>query len=177
MYVECVLGRGMVQACVGCGRAPCDSWSRATCGWCMWLARDGNVIAGVGGACCSDLRTQYPKPAAPVGKISTPLPAPCASFLQGIQEQRGDPVTASNAVQELLERARELCREQEAKKDELKANYTESSNLARENWTGELLFPVSPGGGCCCSCHHPLRRGVTDLVGTSPLKLAVIEVH
>ena len=96
------------------------------------------------------------------------LPAPCAPSLQGIQEQRGDPVTASNAVQELLERARELCREQEAKKDELKANYTESSNLARENWTGELLFPVSPGGGCCCSCHHPLRRGVTDLVGTSP---------
>eukprot|EP00903_Cladosiphon_okamuranus_P011707 g11010.t1 len=54
---------------------------------------------------------------------------------KGIQEQRGDPVTTNDAVQELLERARGLCREQEAKKDELEANYLESFNLARENWT------------------------------------------
>lgn len=43
-------------------------------------------------------------------------------------------------VQELLSRARELCREQEIRKGELEANYKESFERGtKENWTGELV--------------------------------------
>ncbi|CAN0286012.1 unnamed protein product [Pylaiella littoralis] len=60
-----------------------------------------------------------------------------ATIERGIQEQRGDPVTASDAVQELLERIRQLCREQESKSAELEVNYSKSFNLAKENWTND----------------------------------------
>ncbi|CAN0037125.1 unnamed protein product, partial [Ectocarpus fasciculatus] len=64
-------------------------------------------------------------------------PPPPPSIVQGIQEQRGDPVTANDAVQDLLERARQLCRDQESKRAELEANYLESFNLAKENGTDD----------------------------------------
>ncbi|CAN0081347.1 unnamed protein product, partial [Ectocarpus sp. 12 AP-2014] len=60
-----------------------------------------------------------------------------ATIEKGILEQRGDPVTANDAVQELLERARRLCRDQESKRAELEANYLESFNLAKENGTDD----------------------------------------
>ncbi|CAN0382812.1 unnamed protein product, partial [Ectocarpus sp. 8 AP-2014] len=60
-----------------------------------------------------------------------------ATIENGILEQRGDPVTANDAVQELLERARRLCRDQESKRAELEANYLESFNLAKENGTDD----------------------------------------
>ncbi|CAM9712667.1 unnamed protein product, partial [Hapterophycus canaliculatus] len=60
---------------------------------------------------------------------------------RGIQEQRGDPVTVNDAVQDLLERARLLCREQESNTAELEANYSESFNLAKANWTDDAKKP------------------------------------
>ncbi|CAB1104811.1 unnamed protein product [Ectocarpus sp. CCAP 1310/34] len=60
-----------------------------------------------------------------------------ATIEKGILEQRGDPVTVNDAVQELLERARRLCRDQESKRAELEANYLESFNLAKESGTDD----------------------------------------
>lgn len=45
-------------------------------------------------------------------------------------------MTANDTVQELLERARKLCRDQEEKKGELEESYRQSFDLARKNWTG-----------------------------------------
>lgn len=83
---------------------------------------------------------------------------PPPSPLQGILAQRGDPVTANDAVQELLERARGLCREQEAKKEELEANYLESFNLARENWAGEIVYFIFVFCPACSVCVCVLLR-------------------
>lgn len=48
-------------------------------------------------------------------------------------------MTANDAVQELLERVRLLCREQESNTAELEANFLESFDLAKANWTGTSL--------------------------------------
>lgn len=56
---------------------------------------------------------------------------------QVIDEQRGDAIAGNDAVQELLARARGLCREQERRREELEANYSESFERAtKENRTG-----------------------------------------
>lgn len=65
-------------------------------------------------------------------------------------------MTANDAVEELLERARGLCREQEASKEELEANYSESFNLARENWTGEFIFLFLRVTAVCAGRSVPL---------------------
>lgn len=64
----------------------------------------------------------------------------CVVCGQGLEEQREDPVTGNDKVQGLLERVRELCREQERRRGELEANYEESFTRAtQENWTGTFL--------------------------------------
>lgn len=65
---------------------------------------------------------------------------------QGLEEQRKDPVTGNDMVQGLLERVRELCREQERRRGELEANYKESFTRAtQENWTGASFVGVLRG--------------------------------